>query len=227
MEFCNFSPNYLVKHLTKKIFYCFAIFGLLDSSDKMPMYRKNKILKLRKSWLIESQKSLLVLNADVSQPDAYFLLNTWPNTCLWMNFLDTLQEYIFSEFIFVVQSIVNDFLDYFFLKKIFFFFFQVQQDGHKYKTSWCKLKKSRNTLVKQILSLDIFPLKNTKKLLELPFGDLTILIFHRTNFHLFCQNPRNLRKLISVKINALKVYVSKSPTLLRLKVNCKHNQKYL
>ena len=84
------------------------------------MYRNNKILKLRKSWLIESQKSLLVLNADVSQTDAYFLLNTWPNTCVWMNFLDTLQEYIFPEFIFVVQGI-NDFLDYSFLKMFFFF----------------------------------------------------------------------------------------------------------
>ena len=41
-----------------------------------------------------------------------------------MDFLDALGQYIFPEFIFVVQSIFNDFLDYTSFK--FFFFFQVQ-----------------------------------------------------------------------------------------------------
>ena len=88
------------------------------------MYRNKKILKLRKSWLIESQKNLSVLNADVSQTEACFFSNTWPNTCLWMDYLGISQEYTFPEFIFVVQSIVHDFLDYTFLKKKIFF--QVQ-----------------------------------------------------------------------------------------------------
>ena len=42
------------------------------------------------------------------------------------------QEYIFPEFIFLVQTIINDFFYYTFLKEIFF---QVEQDDHKYRTS--------------------------------------------------------------------------------------------
>ena len=89
----------------------------------MPIYRNNKILKSCKSSLIESQKSLSVLSADVSQTVAHFLSSTRQNTCLWMDFLDISQGYIFPEFIFMVQSIVNDFLDYNFL---IYYFFQVQ-----------------------------------------------------------------------------------------------------
>ena len=59
-----------------------------------------------------------------------------------------------------------------------------------------KAKKNRNTLVKQILSIDIFPLKNTKNLRELIFGDLTILNISQDKFSPFL--PKSAK---SVKIN--------------------------
>ena len=58
----------------------------------------------------------------------------------------------------------------------------MQQDDHNLRM---EAKKTRNTLVKQILSIDIFPLKYTKNLRELIFGDLTILNFSPNKFSPF------------------------------------------